>query len=156
MISCLRVHMPQIFVESPLYNGGSLLLVGTTVEGSKGVDVSFWVGVDSGILLWSIMNVVKIWVFLWCLSYRISYLVCCFKFVIAWGWISLQTCSPSCWLLLEYWSLVYEEQYHINRSMVVICSYMAQMGVNEHITRWNQCFKHVVRFEEVWGIGDRV
>ena len=34
MMSFLRFHMPQIFVEFPLTNGGSLLLYGTTVVGS--------------------------------------------------------------------------------------------------------------------------
>ena len=46
LISCLRFHMPPILVECPPSNGGSLLLVGTTVVGSGGVNVSFWVGED--------------------------------------------------------------------------------------------------------------
>ena len=51
--------MPPILVECPPSNGGSLLLVGTTVLGSGGVDVPFWVGEDFDMLVYSIMNVVK-------------------------------------------------------------------------------------------------
>ena len=64
--------------------------------------------------------------------------------------------SPSCWILLEYLSLRYEEQNHRIRAMVMICSYMAQMGVNEQITWRNKCVQHVTRVEDVWEIGDRV
>ena len=35
-ILCLRVHMPQVFVECSQSNGGALLLAGTTVVGSGG------------------------------------------------------------------------------------------------------------------------
>ena len=49
-----------------------------------------------------------------------------------------------------------EEQYHINRAMDMICSYMAQMGVNEQITWLNQCVQHVIWVEEVCEIGARV
>ena len=52
--------------------------------------------------------------------------------------------------------MTYEEQYHRNRAMVMICRYMAQMGVNEQITWRNQCVQHVIRVEEVWEIGARV
>ena len=36
--------MPPILVECPPSNGGDLLLAGTTMAGSGGVYVSFWVG----------------------------------------------------------------------------------------------------------------
>ena len=36
--------MPPILVDLPPSNGGSLMLVGTIVVGSGGVDVSFWNG----------------------------------------------------------------------------------------------------------------
>ena len=51
---------------------------------------------------------------------------------------------------------MYEDQYHINRAIVMICSYMAQMGVNDKINWQNQCVQHVIQVEEVWDIGDRV
>ena len=43
--------MPPILVKFPPYNGGALLLVGTTVVGSGRVDVSFWVGEDLEMLV---------------------------------------------------------------------------------------------------------
>ena len=51
LISCLRDHMPTILVYCPPSNAGSLLLDGTTVVGSLGVDVSFWVGYDYILLI---------------------------------------------------------------------------------------------------------
>ena len=51
-------HATNFFRVSPS-NGGALLLVGTTVVGSGGVDISFWVGEDFEMLVRSIMNVVK-------------------------------------------------------------------------------------------------
>ena len=53
--------MTQILVEHPPYNCVALLLVGTTVVGSGGVDVSFWVGEDFEMLVLSIINTVKTW-----------------------------------------------------------------------------------------------
>ena len=44
MISCLRVHMPPIFVECPPSNGGSVLLVETETLGSRGFGESLWAG----------------------------------------------------------------------------------------------------------------
>ena len=38
--------MPRILVECPPSNGGALMLAGTTVIDSRGVNVSFWVGKD--------------------------------------------------------------------------------------------------------------
>ena len=38
--------MPPILVECPPSNGGALMLAGTTVIGSRGVNVSFWVCED--------------------------------------------------------------------------------------------------------------
>ena len=55
--------MPPILVECPPFNGGSLLLVGTTVLGSGGVDVSFWAGEDFEILFLYIIIAVKTWSF---------------------------------------------------------------------------------------------
>ena len=52
--------------------------------------------------------------------------------------------------------MAYVDQYHRNRAMVMICSYMAQMGVNEQITWWDQCVQNVIQMEEVWDIGDSV
>ena len=46
LISFLRVHMPPMLVGCSPSNGGSLLLVSTTLVGSGGVDVSLWVGED--------------------------------------------------------------------------------------------------------------
>ena len=43
--------MLPILVECPPSNGGSLLLSGTTVVGSRGVDVSLWVGGDDIVLI---------------------------------------------------------------------------------------------------------
>ena len=43
--------MPPILVEFPPSNSGALLLVGTAVVGSGGVDVSFWVGEDFEMLV---------------------------------------------------------------------------------------------------------
>ena len=43
--------MPHILVECTSSNVGVLLLVGTTVVGSRGVDVSFWIGKDFEILV---------------------------------------------------------------------------------------------------------
>ena len=51
--------MPTILVVCPPSNGGSLLLSGTTVVGSVGVNVSFWDGDNFELLVWSIMNAVK-------------------------------------------------------------------------------------------------
>ena len=51
------------FGTVPLSNGGALLLVGTTVVGSRGVDVSFCVGEDFEMLVWSIINAIKTWRF---------------------------------------------------------------------------------------------
>ena len=42
--------MPPIFIDYPPSNGGSLLLVGTTVVVSYRVGVSFWVGEDVRVL----------------------------------------------------------------------------------------------------------
>ena len=53
--------MPQILVECPNYNGGSLLLVKTTVVGYGGVNVSFWAGEDFEMLVLSVINAVKNW-----------------------------------------------------------------------------------------------
>ena len=55
--------MPQILVECPPSNGGALLLVGTTVVGYRGVDVSFWAGKDFEMLVLSVINAVKTWRF---------------------------------------------------------------------------------------------
>ena len=44
--------MPPILVEFPPYNGGSLLLTVTTVVGSVGVNVSFWLGENDIVLIW--------------------------------------------------------------------------------------------------------
>ena len=41
LILCFRVHMPPVFVDFPLSNGGSLLLDGTTEVGSGGFGESF-------------------------------------------------------------------------------------------------------------------
>ena len=51
MISCLAVYMLPILVECPPSNGGSLLLAVATLVGSKGVDLSFWVGEDGIVLI---------------------------------------------------------------------------------------------------------
>ena len=51
---------------------------------------------------------------------------------------------------------MYEEKHHRNRAMVMICSYMAQMGVNEKMTWRNQCVQHMVLVKEVCEIGARV
>ena len=51
--------MTPILVECPPSNGVALLLVGTTVVGSGGIDVSFWVGEDLEVLVLYTMNVVK-------------------------------------------------------------------------------------------------
>ena len=55
--------MPRIFSEIPPSNGGALLLVGTKVVGSGGVDVSFWAGEDLEMLVLSVINAVKTWRF---------------------------------------------------------------------------------------------
>ena len=55
--------MPRILVEFPPSNGGSLLLVGTTVVGSGGVDLSLWAGDDFEMLVLSVINAVKTWRF---------------------------------------------------------------------------------------------
>ena len=55
--------MPPILVECPPSNGGDLLLVGTTVVGSGGVDVSFWDGEDFEMLVLSFINAIKNWRF---------------------------------------------------------------------------------------------
>ena len=44
LISYLRIPVPPISVEFTPPHGGSLLLDGTMVVGSGGVNVSFWVG----------------------------------------------------------------------------------------------------------------
>ena len=49
--------------------------------------------------------------------------------------------------------LIYEGQYNINRTMVMVWGYMEQMSVNELITWWNQVFKHVIWVEGFWEIG---
>ena len=43
--------MPPILVEFPPSNGEALLLVGTTVVGSGGADVSLWDGEDFEMLV---------------------------------------------------------------------------------------------------------
>ena len=53
--------MSHILVECPPSNSGALLLVGTTVIGSGGVDVSFWAGEDFNMLVLSVINAVKTW-----------------------------------------------------------------------------------------------
>ena len=55
--------MPRILSEIPPSNGGSLLLAGTTVVGSGGVDVSFWSGEEFERLFLYVINVVKTWRF---------------------------------------------------------------------------------------------
>ena len=52
LISCLRVHMPQVLEECPPSNGGALLLAGNRVVGSGGVDVYFWIGEYDTVLIW--------------------------------------------------------------------------------------------------------
>ena len=44
LISCLRVYMPKCLVDFSPSNGGALLLAGTMVVGSRGLNVSLWVG----------------------------------------------------------------------------------------------------------------
>ena len=55
--------MPQILSEIPPSNDGTLLLVGTTVVGSRGVYVSFWDGEDFEMLVLSFINAIKNWRF---------------------------------------------------------------------------------------------
>ena len=45
------------------------------------------------------------------------------------------------------WTLRYEGQDHRNRAMGVIWCYMARMSINEKITWWNQCIRHVISVE---------
>ena len=163
LVSCLRVYMPPIFVECLPSDGGDLLLAVTTVVGSGGVDVSFWVGEDDRVLSWFKVNanIVSNFTVNWFISHQsltcwLSSLVCWFQLRLAW-WLTVhQTYYPSCWFLLTSWSLRYEEQYHSNIAMFVICSYMAQMGVNKKINWLNKCIQNVIQVEEVWEIGDRV
>ena len=51
LISCFRVHTTPIFVEFTPYNGGDLLLAGTTVVGSGVFGESYWVGKDLKVLI---------------------------------------------------------------------------------------------------------
>ena len=151
--------MPPILVEFPPYNGGSLLLSVTTVVGSVGVNVSFWLGENDIVLIWFDLLILyestaKLFLSLLVIfSFSHQSLACS---LYAWWWSILQTCSSFCWILLESWILTYKEQYHINRAMVMVCRYIAQMGVIEQITWWNKCLQHVIWVEEIWEIGDRV
>ena len=154
MISCLRSHLPPIFVDCPLSNGGALLLAGTTVVGSGGFDESFWVGDYFKVLIFSVIYVsisLKSFVGL-IISHQIIacwiwYLVFCIQLRLS-LWVTFhRTCYLSCCFILEYWSLRYEDRYRRNIAMVIIWWYMAQMSVNEQITWLNQCVQHVIRFE---------
>ena len=161
MVSCLRVHIPPILVYCPPSNGGSLLLSGTKVVCSGGFVESFWVGNYFKVLIWYLINViddgrialnsyVRFITSSSSLACWFLYLAFRLHFQLAWWWTVHQTCYRSCWFLLEYWILKYDEKYHINRAMVMIWCYMAQMSVDEQITWWNQCVQYVINVDNIW------
>ena len=72
--------MPQILSDIPPSNDGPFLLVGTTVVGSGGVDVSLWAGEDFEILVLSVINALKTW--------RFSVISVSFSLVVLWFSVS--------------------------------------------------------------------
>ena len=164
LISCLRVHMPTIFIDCTLSNGWALRLARTTVVGSGRFGGSFWVGEDFKVLIWSVIDVMDYAIF--SLNYSVRSIIfssksCLLDFIsflldsiVAYmKMIFHLTCYKSCWFLLEFWILRYEEHYLKNISMVIIWCYMAQMRVNKWINWWDKCVHHASRVEEVWDIG---
>ena len=68
-----------IFVECPPFNGGALLLTGTTVVVSWAFGESLFSVEDSEILIWSIIDVIISVIFLWDFLFSRQNLACWVK-----------------------------------------------------------------------------